>query len=266
MEKLDLKLAMLLYSRFATIYGDKFLKPSHDKDFINRWCEEWISGLKGIDTKLIKGALEECKLTLEWPPTIAEFRKFCDKGAGFPSWPRCLQSIIRQDFNHPITFIVYQKVGKWAIQNDKEDTLRKKVEDAYQEALTEYRSSPTHAHQLLSEYLDKSKQKLIENYKPSSAELKSFKERLKEYQLKAAEEKTKRAHKPHPEWKPTFYRKDSQSFREDIFNERRRYLINLDEIEAATIDLESWYDRIRYLRELEALEYLNRIGYVSKER
>lgn len=128
-----------LYIRFCAIYGDKFIKNYHTDEFKKIWYEEWFSGLKGIDVYIIKDCLEYCKINFEWPPSIAEFRRICEKSSGVPSSADALQCAIRRDFTHPVIAMAYEKVGSWAMKNDKEEVLNKKFNEVYNESIDQFR-------------------------------------------------------------------------------------------------------------------------------
>lgn len=181
MEKLPLEYAQALYYRFASIYGDKFVKPYHNEKFLAVWCEEWMEGLAGIKPLIIKEAIGHIRLNLCWPPSIAEFRLICDQLSGVPSVEVALQEAHRQNFSHPVIAIAYEKVGSWALRHDKEDVIRQKFEKAYREALGEYRKLPSDAVIKLEEVKDRVCNNTIPSKVPSSQELIEMRSHLKNY-------------------------------------------------------------------------------------
>lgn len=244
MKSLTLSHCKLLYCRFSVIYGDKFVKSNHDDNFKTIWYEEWLSGLLGIDISLIKGALDHCKITLEWPPSVAEFRRICESLDGFPTLEKSLSSAVRGDFFHPIIAMAYDKVGSWAMKNCKESELLLKFKIAYQESLTDFRVNPQHAWNQL-ESLNEKKVLPEPNKKISvNKEIIGWRERLKLYLNSAS--------KNHPMWDKNKISRWSKVFDEQLYNERKKYLIALDEITAATLSHNDMYDRIRYLGQIEA--------------
>lgn len=263
MKEFSIGHAEMLYLRFSAIYQDKFVKSYHSDEFKKIWYEEWVSALAGIDVGLIKGVLEHCKLNLHWPPSMEEFRKLCEKALGIPSCAACLEGAIRGEFIHSIAYAAYIKVGSWAMQHDKEEVIRKKFDAAYQLSLNEFRVNPIQINKLLEVHLNKPI--LIEHQKHTVDEIKGFKERIKEYQERAAIDKANTEKMNHPKWENNRHRREAKQFSQEIFKKRRDYLLNLTDLEANTLDQESWYDRIKYCRELEGMEYLNKIGYTGKD-
>jgi hypothetical protein len=114
------------------IWGHKWSSSIPD-DYIEATICEWKEGLKDIPPDAIKGALNYCRINLEWPPSIAEFRKHCKKSLGIPDIDQIIQGIIRRDFSHPIMEEIYKRVGSWSFSNDSEKILKKKVKSAYDE-------------------------------------------------------------------------------------------------------------------------------------
>lgn len=254
MEPFSITHAKLLYCRFSVIYGDKFVKANHDNYFKSIWYEEWTSGMTGICVSAIKDALAYCKINLDWSPSIAEFRRICENANGVPSSSAALQSAIRREFNHPIVSIAYEKVGSWAMKNDKEGILAGKFQVAYTEALNEFRVAPNKAWEILEKANKQCALPEPLSKIPSAAECKKFSERLVQYREMAKEAKSKLEAKDHPTWPKEAITMGHGQFNESIYNERRSYLLKTDEYLAGTLSRDDWYDRIRYKRELEAQE------------
>lgn len=141
MEKQTVNIGKVLYMRFTVTYGDRFTHNHPTDDFVNCWIDEWNDGLADIDHLHIKDALQYCRLNLEWPPTLAEFRKLCEQASGIPTAEQALQAAIRGDFYHPIIRMSYDKIGSWDMRHDTHMTLSKKFKVAHQEALNAFRNS-----------------------------------------------------------------------------------------------------------------------------
>lgn len=141
MQKLTKDLIELLFLRFSSIFGEKFSKNFVKLELYDMWCQEWLDGLAGIEIIHMKEAIDYCRLNLDWSPSIAEFRGICEKASGMPSCSEVMEAAIRRDFSHPITKIIYEKIGSWDMQNDKKDILTRKFSSFYKEAIAEYRSS-----------------------------------------------------------------------------------------------------------------------------
>lgn len=256
MQKLPLELTKLLYMRFASTYGDKFVKNHPTDQFVELWWEEWSEGMAGIDPTHIKEGLSYCRLNLEWPPSIAEFRRICEQNSGVPSSSHALQMAIRKDFSHPIVSIAYDKVGSWAMKNDKEAVLNGKFQAAYIEALNEFRKNPNECWGLLENFNTRQALPVPPSKVPSSDEIIGWRERFARYNEMAKADKAKLTPKDHPQWQKENIVRGSKLFDENVYNERKRYLLGVDEITAGTLPQEDWYDRVRYMREIEMMDRL----------
>lgn len=184
-----LEFAKRLYLRFSTIWPEKFVKPYHTEEFISVWYQEWAEGLEGIKAEHIKKALDYCKMNLDWPPSIAEFRRYCEKVMGLPTLEEALQKAIRRDFSHPVIAITYEKIGSWNMTHAKEEVLIAKFKTAFHEALDEFRQDSDHSWKKLEDLNAKQKVLSIPDKIPTANEIKHFKERYAEWQQKAEEVK-----------------------------------------------------------------------------
>lgn len=263
MTNFNLSHAKALYLRLVTFYAERFVKPYHDEDFKNLWYSEWAEALSDIDVLCIKSVLDYCRLNLEWPPSIAEFRRLCEKSSGIPTHTQCLNDALRGEFSHPLAYLTYIKVGSWATKNDKEDVLQKKYEDAYKESLNEYRSHPDKALASFNEYKNKPKQ-LDTDYKITQDQIKGFRSKLAEWQAKAKLERENQEKIGHPVWDKKKVDKRSSDFDQGEYDARKKYLLSLTENEAGTLERDDWYDKTRMLREIESEEYLRRRGYTGQ--
>lgn len=262
MENLSLELTKKLYLRFCTIWGEKFVKPYHTEEFTKVWWDDWSEGMAGIKPENIKDGLTHCKMELEWPPSLAEFRKICERSSGMPSLEDAFSSAIRKDFTHPVIHLAWARVGSWAMSHDKEESLRPRFKAAYEQAVGEYRADPERAMLMLEKAT--TVQPRLEQAKPlSSGECLSFKERYEQWNKAALAEMERKKDEEgvvHPIWDKNLYAIGSRSFDPRYFDDRRAYLISVTEDESVTLEHEDKYDRIRYLREDEGTAFLRAIG------
>lgn len=128
-----------LYIRFEVLWGDKHTSRFTNETYINIWMEDWCEGLKGINPAAIKDALVYCRANLEWPPSLAEFIKLCEKSLNLPSPEECMRLAIRKEFTHPLVKIIYDKVGSWDFSHDSEKTLLKKITQCHKEEISKLR-------------------------------------------------------------------------------------------------------------------------------
>jgi hypothetical protein len=114
--------------------------------------KEWSSGLAGIDGAQIKAALDHCRMHLEWPPSIAEFRRLCFMAGGLPSPFELMQKAIRREFDHPLTKMVFDKIGSWSFRNDTEKALTAKIDSYYKYCMAEFSADPQYCWKVFNEW------------------------------------------------------------------------------------------------------------------
>lgn len=130
----------MLYVRFATAYGYKFTSNHTTPEIIELWYQEWRESLAGIERELVFQAFNECKITLDWPPTIAEMIKYCDKHLGIPNIYEALKLAATNNFDCPLVKKLYEKIGSWDFKNSSEKVLLSKAKLYLPEILTNFRS------------------------------------------------------------------------------------------------------------------------------
>ena len=60
------------------MFMEKFTRFFQDQETIDDWCNTWGEHLSGISGEQIKFALEKVSSNCEWPPTLHEFRQWCE--------------------------------------------------------------------------------------------------------------------------------------------------------------------------------------------
>lgn len=259
MENFNIRHAELLYLRFCAIYDHKFVKNYHDDDFKSLWAYEWSTGLVGVSALVIKGALEYCKKSLEWPPSIAEFRKICESGSGIPNSDEALNLAVQRNFNHPIVLIAYEKVGSWAMKNDSSTQLKIKFQSAYEYALNKFRLEEKNCWNQLECFNAKPKELASPEKIPSTQEIKSFSAMLEKYRKIAADEKAKHGEDCYRQFDEKKINTRLRTFDKDVYEEYREYLLSIPEEKALILPVKYLYDRNRFIlaKEVE-LEHKNR--------
>lgn len=85
-----------LMARFGRIWGSRWLDQVEACGGIESVSEEWQQGLAGLNGEQIKRALERCRQSSTWPPSIAEFRQA--GGDGFtPEQRAFMRRLAEQD-------------------------------------------------------------------------------------------------------------------------------------------------------------------------
>lgn len=230
MDNLHMEFAKRLYLRFYSLYGDKFVKNTHTPDFIDMWYEDWAEALKGVAPEFIKTAIDHCRNNLEWPPSIAEFKRLCEEASGIPSFEDSFRLAVRKEFTHPIIAAAYLEIGAWDFSHGKETELRVRFKRAYQNALCEYRASP-----------DKSQLKLEQIVGVSMPLL----------PLPVSDAKIAKAVSP-TSWPDEAKNPRHKKFDSAAFEERKKHLMGMDEQTASILDSADWYDRVRFLRQAQS--------------
>lgn len=247
MNHLSTDVTKVLFQRFTTLYGEKFTKNFNTPDLMNMWWHDWAEGLAGIGGLQIKEALLHCRNNLEWPPSLAEFRRICEMAGGVPDVQEAFRALVRKDFAHPLVQIAWMRIDTWKLQR-KEDEAKKEFEKIYNAILAEFRKDP----QKVMDELEQKKQLAldapvqIEIKNPTDAEIKQFNKNHKDWTIKSAQQ-PRIVDEHHPAWEKAEINPLHRRFNPAKLRERIDYLTSLDEQQASTLSVDDWYDRGRYL-------------------
>ncbi len=125
----------ILYARFASAWGRRFVENHPTEDFVGIWCDDWSRALAGISRDVILTALDECRLTMDWPPVLSEFLRMCDQHNGLPSLNEAYEKALRRDFAHPAIQKAFSAIPSWDWTHDTEKDLRRKFAAAWKKAV-----------------------------------------------------------------------------------------------------------------------------------
>lgn len=253
--------AKVLYLRFCVIYDHKFAKPYHDNDYKSLWENEWCSGLSGINPHFIKDALEYCKKNVEWPPSIAEFIRICEKFSGIPNLDDCMSLATNREFNHPVILMTYEKVGSWNIKHDTSKALRGKFELAYIDAVNKFRTEQKESWDRLESYNAKPKELPSPSKIPSTGESKAFRECMNKCQEILKGKKIAGGGKTYKEFDEKKIKVGGRDFDPVVHNEWRNYLLSIPETEVMILPPIYAYERMRFIAAKEQPELLRKAGY-----
>lgn len=256
--------AKALYLKFLAIYDHKFIKPYHDDDFKALWANEWCLGLSDVNPRIITDALNYCRKNLDWPPSISEFVSICESFEGLPSFTNALNLATKQEFNHPVVLMSYEKVGSWAMKNDSELQLRDKFQKAYDESVNEFRKDKDANFKKLQAFNAKPKELPPPPKIPSTEERKTFKQMLSEYQQAVEEKKLTCKGKPYKEFDKALINPRHKDFDQKVYDEYREYLLSIPETETLILPTEYIYARIRFIGQREQPELLRQLGHRSE--
>jgi hypothetical protein len=255
----DEELIKKLFAKFVNVYGQLWSSRLKTDGEWQVCCTTWLDGLRHFELSTLRKAVGLCFVEhKDYPPTLGQFVDICLKVSGIPSEDELIECMIRREFKHPLVKLVFDKVDSWALSHAKPQQLKGKIRRIYGECLTTYRDNPTKAWGLLEK--DKVESLPLPSKIPSTAEILGFKARLKLYQEKSKADKVRLGAKSHPEWPSIHVTPGCNGFDEKLFNERKNYLIGLDEETAGTLSGSDWYDRVRFIREIEARHYVEKVG------
>ena len=246
MNCLSVEHAKILYLRFCAIYGEKFVKSYHDDDFKSIWAYEWSSGLHGVDVAVIKNALENCKKTMFWPPSIAEFRVICEKLCGLPDLDEVINCVMNKKFIHPVILFCYEGVGVWSLKNDSEKEIKVKFQKNYDKAVIWFRENNEKAWEKLNIFNDCNNgllECLGEDLRPTHTQHTNTNLKLLEI-----------------ESRPVLDGIDTHTVSSNKNYED--YLISLPESDAANLDKDASYYRLKLISKDYTEKKLKEIGYV----
>ena len=123
--------------RLKSIYGSRFSSwiDGHDTRQIALIKNEWVQSLEGIETHKIKLAIEKCRLTEEFMPSIARFvflaHDLADSELAY-------KLATNKDFSYPLIQKARQMIGSWTFSHSSEDELRKIFRRTYGEVTAKF--------------------------------------------------------------------------------------------------------------------------------
>lgn len=115
-----------MFLRFRVIWGKKWTDYVDDLSVAVALIE-WECVVANFHKSKINEAINYCKLSMSWPPSVCEFIEICENLSGMPSLEEIMQAGIRRDFSHPIVGRVFEEIGSWSFSNDKERDLKGKI-------------------------------------------------------------------------------------------------------------------------------------------
>lgn len=67
-----------LHRRLCLIYMAKFTSSFPDAATVDDWCDVWAERLCSLSAEQVKYGLDRTTKECQWPPTLVEFRQFCE--------------------------------------------------------------------------------------------------------------------------------------------------------------------------------------------
>lgn len=260
----DKLLIKKLFTKFSVFYGSIWtnrLKTNSTDDW-EECCNIWFEELKNFDRVVFINAAKESFLKYkDFPPTLGQLIELCLKFSGVPSQDEIINLLINRDFKHPLVKMVYDRIDTWLLSTGKTDEIKLKINDVYISCLKNFKENPEEAKKQLEVY--KSQPVLPVPSKTLTNEEKS---NVREIMKLATAQPVQTEKKIHPEWPIAKITIGHRNFDSKVFNERRQYLINMDEVTARTLPIPDRYDRIRFLREIEGSRGLDLNEQIDRQR
>ena len=260
----DESLIARLFARFRGRYGNLWTSRAtcdEDWEFI---MEDWLIELSKFSIEQVRAAVNKTLTEFkEFPPTLGQLVDLCMKESGVPSPQEVIRLMVARDFTHPLVKMVYDKIGSWTLTNGKSEEIERKVKEHYSEARSSFYVEPAKAWLQLESFNAKPKELPPPDKIPTAKELKSFKERLAEYQQKLEEAKINCNGIPYKEFDEKKIKVGGRDFDQAVYNEWRDYLMSITEEQTMILPVKYLYERNRFLNMRDQKKYLEKAGYVA---
>jgi hypothetical protein len=123
-------LVNMLFARFMAIYGHKFKSCFETQDEIRIAKREWALSLRGYGERELVPAIDQCKETLAWMPTISEFLKILHEQEGNFGLPGVLRAYeeaclhaerpTRHEWSHPAVYQAGRATGWFRLRSEEQ--------------------------------------------------------------------------------------------------------------------------------------------------
>ena len=123
----------MIFARFMAIYGHKFKSCFETQDEIRIAKREWALSIRGYPEAQLVAAIDRCKETLAWMPTISEFLKILselDGGDGVPAVREAYLEACRfadrpslHHWSHPVVYHAGRETGWFRLRSEEESVV-----------------------------------------------------------------------------------------------------------------------------------------------
>lgn len=256
-----------LFARFANKYGTLWTTRLGSNPDWEMCIDDWFEDLKHFEYKTLVLAAKSALATFsDFPPTFGQFEDLCKKHSGFLQRDDAIKMLIARDFRHPIVKIMYDKIGSWTLTNGKETEVQAKAKDAYREAESEFTLFPDKCWAQLESFNAKPKELPPPDKIPTAQEMKSFKERLAEYQQKLEDAKLLHGGTPYKEFPENKIKIGHKEFDQAIYDEWKAYLLSIPEEQTMILPTKYLYERNRFINMREQKAVIEKLGYVPENQ
>lgn len=248
-----------MFKKFTSMYGNAWTSRHKVDEDIAFSVQLWLKELKRFDLKTLYKAFADCTdSSKDHPPSLPKLVDACWKHVGVPDCTTSLHNCLRKQFNHPVDMMLYEKIGSWALRNDSERTLMKKATNVYHELLSSFKSDPVRFYDKLTQLEQKGFHEEPEGLLTDS-EKACFAKPTANVSSATNPNPT-----VHPVWDKDKVNEYNRNFCENTANERKKYLISLNEQESVSLSPIDYYDRSRYLMQIIANKHLDKVGHIPE--
>ena len=122
-----------LFLRFSAIWGNKWNSQFTDAAIVPIIESEWANGLAGISTESIRRGINASRDSLEWPPSIAEFKRIC---LGIPDKQSVIAMVVKGG-GDALSDKIVGMIGSYEVRTRPFDWVLRQAENNFNIALAE---------------------------------------------------------------------------------------------------------------------------------
>lgn len=259
----DRQLIARLFARYKGRYGNLWTcRASTDEEW--EWVmDDWLEELSKFSLDQVRAAVNKTLSTFkEFPPTLGQLVDLCMKESGVPLVGEVIRMMVARDFSHPLVYMVFDKIGSWALSNGKEEEINRKVKEHYTDCLADFHVEPQKAWGRLETYNARPKELPAPSKIPTAGESKAFRECMNKCQEILKSKKIAGGGKTYKEFDENKIKKGSRDFDQKVFDEYKAYLMSIPETETMVLPPAYLMERNKFLNMRDQAEYLRKAGYV----
>ena len=129
--QLDSKRVGQLFIRFGAIWGNKWKAQFSDAATIEIIESEWAQGLAGLSDDAIMNGIATSRESLEWPPSIAEFKRLC---LGLPEKSVTINRVLKGG-GDVLSDSLIAMIGSWEVNTRSAEWVERQASSLYEYAL-----------------------------------------------------------------------------------------------------------------------------------
>jgi hypothetical protein len=134
-------LVNMIFARFMAIYGHKFKSCFETEDELRIAKREWALSLRGYGERELVAAVNRCKETLAWTPTISEFLAILREIGGDFGLPSTRDAYVEaclhaqhpreHQWSHPAVYWAGRNTGWFELRSEDEEQVLPKFSYQY---------------------------------------------------------------------------------------------------------------------------------------